>query len=43
MFDYRQFPTFVKERETSILEKTKKYIGIKNNEMDYSTIWAAEE
>lgn len=43
MLDYRQFNTFVKERENKILEKIKKSIGIKDNEMDYSTIWENKE
>lgn len=37
--DYRQFSTFVKEREQNILMKIKKSLGIKDNELDYSTIW----
>jgi uncharacterized protein with ParB-like and HNH nuclease domain len=43
MLDYRQFNSFVKERENKILEKIKKSIGIKDNEMDYSTLWENEE
>lgn len=43
MLDYRQFTTFVKERENKILEKIKKTIGIKDNELDYSTIWEKKE
>jgi hypothetical protein len=37
--DYRQFSTFVKEREKNILFKIMKSLGIKNNELDYSVIW----
>lgn len=43
MLDYRQFPTFVKQRENKILEKIKKTIGIKDNEIDYSTLWENED
>ncbi len=39
MLDYRRFTNFVRERENKILQKLKKLIGIKDDEMDYSTIW----
>ena len=42
MLDYRQFPTFVKNRELKILTKLKKRIGIKDKETDYSIIWKEE-
>lgn len=41
--DYRQFSTFVKEREQSILIKIKNSLGIKDAELDYSTIWESEK
>lgn len=40
--DYRQFSTFVKDREQSILVKIKKSLGIKDSELDYSEIWENE-
>ncbi len=40
--DYRQFTTFVRDRELKILGKLKKLIGIKDEETDYSTIWKDE-
>lgn len=43
MLDYRQFTTFVKERELKGLEKIKKSIGIKDNELDYSVIFRSEQ
>ena len=43
MFDYRQFTTFVKEREVKILEKIKKTFGIKEDELNYSILWKNEE
>ena len=42
MLDYRQFTTFVKDRELKILTKLKQRIGIKDEETDYSTIWEEE-
>jgi uncharacterized protein with ParB-like and HNH nuclease domain len=41
--DFRQFPTFVRERELSILTKIKTLIGIKDSELDYNTIWNSEK
>jgi hypothetical protein len=40
--DYRQFSTFVKEREQNILIKIKKSLGIKDTELDYSAIFENE-
>jgi uncharacterized protein with ParB-like and HNH nuclease domain/5-methylcytosine-specific restriction endonuclease McrA len=40
--DYRQFSTFVKDREQNILIKIKKSLGIKDTELDYSAIWEKE-
>jgi len=42
MLDYRQFTTFVRDRELKILGKLKKLIGIKDEETDYSIIWKDE-
>lgn len=43
MLDYRQYNTFIRTRENKILEKIKNTIGIKGNELDYSTIWDDNE
>jgi hypothetical protein len=43
MFDYRQFTTFVKEREIKIYEKIKKDVGIKDDELSYSILWKNEK
>lgn len=39
MLDYRQFTTFIKNRELKIPTELKNKIGIKDEETDYSTIW----
>lgn len=38
-FSYRLFTTFVREREEKILERIKKTIGIKDSELNYSTLF----
>ena len=43
MFDYRQFTTFVREREEKILERIKKSIGVKDAELDYSVLFKNDE
>ena len=43
MLDYRQFSTFIKDREKNIQEKIIKSIDIKGDEMDYSRLWENEE
>lgn len=43
MLDYRQFTSFVRDRETKILQKILKTIGIKENELNYSVIWKSDE
>jgi len=39
MFDYRRYRSFIKSREENILKKIKKLIGVKNDEIDFGTIW----
>lgn len=39
MLDYRRYKTFIEWREEEILTKIKNNVGIKSNELDYSTIW----
>lgn len=43
MFDYRQFTTFVREREEKILERIKKSVGVKDSELDYSVLFKNDE
>ncbi len=43
MLNYRQFKTFVKEREEKILEKIQKSVDIKNSELDYSVLFKNDE
>ncbi|NMC59630.1 MAG: hypothetical protein GYA51_09655, partial [Candidatus Methanofastidiosa archaeon] len=43
MLDYRQFTSFVRDRESKILQKILKTIGIKENELNYSVIWKSDE
>jgi len=43
MFDFRKYNSFIKWREEEILKKIKKFIGIKNDEIDYETVWKEEE
>jgi len=42
MLDFRKYNSFIKWREEEILKKIKKLIGIKDNEIDYETIWKDE-
>jgi uncharacterized protein with ParB-like and HNH nuclease domain len=41
--DFRKYNSFIKWREEEILKKIKKITGIKNDEVDYETIWPEEE
>ncbi|MCF6347787.1 MAG: DUF262 domain-containing protein [Flavobacteriaceae bacterium] len=43
MFDYRKYKSFVKWRENEILTKIKKLLGVKDNEIDFDTIWTEDE
>jgi hypothetical protein len=43
MFDYRKYKSFVKWREEEILKKIKKLLGVKNSEIDFTTVWAEEQ
>ena len=42
MLDFRKYNSFIKWREEEILKKIKKLIGVKDNEIDYETIWKDE-
>jgi uncharacterized protein with ParB-like and HNH nuclease domain len=43
MFDYRQFTTFVRDREVKVLNKIKKSIGVKDSELDFLSLWQDRE
>lgn len=43
MFDFKKYKDFLSSREDNILAKIKENIGVKNTEIDYSTIWETEE
>ena len=42
LLDFRKFKSFIKWREIEILNKIKKNLHIKGDEIDYATFWADE-
>lgn len=41
--EYKYFKKFVRDREERILVKIKKIVGIKDNSLDFATIWGNEQ